>query len=59
MPVETRDSLAPYRNTRRLAYCMKETLDALLDRVSPVLAAVPGVAAVALGGSRANGGADG
>ena len=32
-----------------------ETADPLLERVSPVLAAVPGVAAVALGGSRATG----
>jgi predicted nucleotidyltransferase len=34
-----------------------ETPDPLLERVSPVLAAVPGVAAVALGGSRAMGAA--
>jgi predicted nucleotidyltransferase len=34
-----------------------ETPDPLLERVAPVLAAVPGVAAVALGGSRARGAA--
>ena len=34
-----------------------ETTDPLLERVLPVLAAVPGVAAVALGGSRATGAA--
>jgi hypothetical protein len=32
-----------------------ETPDPLLDRISPVLAAVPGVVAVVLGGSRASG----
>ena len=34
-----------------------ETPDPLLERILPVLAAVPGVAAVALGGSRATGAA--
>ena len=34
-----------------------ETPDPLLERISPVLAAVPGVAAVVLGGSRASGAA--
>jgi len=34
-----------------------ETPDFLLDRILPVLAAVPGIAAVALGGSRASGAA--
>jgi hypothetical protein len=34
-----------------------ETPDPLLDRVTPVLAAVPGVVAVVLGGSRASGAA--
>jgi hypothetical protein len=40
----------------RIGYSwVMETPDSLLERVSPVLAAVPGVAAVALGGSRATG----
>jgi predicted nucleotidyltransferase len=34
-----------------------ETPDPILERVLPVLAAVPGVAAIALGGSRARGAA--
>jgi predicted nucleotidyltransferase len=34
-----------------------ETPDPLLERLTPVLAAVPGVPAVALGGSRARGSA--
>ena len=42
----------------RIGYFVRmETPDPLLDRVSAALAAVPGVAAVALGGSRATGAA--
>ena len=37
--------------------CQMETPDPLLERVAPVLAAVPGVVAIALGGSRARGAA--
>jgi predicted nucleotidyltransferase len=37
--------------------CKMETPDPVLERLAPVLAAVPGVAAVALGGSRARGSA--
>jgi hypothetical protein len=57
MPVETLDWLAPHRNRQRLAYCKMEAPDPLLDRVSAVLAGVPGVVAIALGGSRASGAA--
>jgi hypothetical protein len=42
---------------RSVGVCRMETPDPLLERVSPVLAAVPGVVAVVLGGSRATGAA--
>ena len=46
------------RERARIGYSWAmETPDPLLERVLPVLAAVPGVAAVALGGSRATGAA--
>jgi Nucleotidyltransferase domain len=57
MPVETLRFACPHRDARRSTYCKMESPDPLLDRVSPVLADVPGVVAIALGGSRASGAA--
>jgi hypothetical protein len=58
MPVE-RGAISMRRQARaRIGYPVRmETPDPLLDRVSAVLALVPGVIAVALGGSRATGAA--
>ena len=57
MPVE-RDAMRGPCRKKRIGYSGRmETPDPLLERVSAALAAVPGVVAVALGGSRATGAA--